>query len=172
MRLTKYFTNINCITILFNALVRSTLEYACVIWCPYQTTYKLKIERVQKKFTRFVFFKLQIPNFTYHNRLIQLEMLSLEARRLYFDMSVLHSIINSNDNILHDQLRLRNTPYTNRVNPLFQPIRIRTNYGQFMNITNRCQSQFIRHFNDVQLLNSSNNLFSNSILRCIQTLKF
>lgn len=171
MRLTKYFTNINCITILFNALVRPTLEYACVIWCPYQTTYKLKIERVQKKFTRFVFFKLQIPNFTYHNRLIQLEMLSLEARRLYFDMSALHSIFNSNDNILHDQLRLRNVPYTNRINPLFQPIRIRTNYGQFMNITNRCQSQFIRHFNDVQLLNSSNNLFSNSILRCIQTMK-
>lgn len=170
MRLTKHFTNINCITTLYNALVRSSLEYACVIWCPYQKTYMSKIERVQKKFTRYVFFKLHIPNFAYHNRLSQLEMISLEARRLYFDMSALHVIINSNDNTLNNQLRLRNVPYTNRINPLFQPIRNKTNYGQFMNITNRCQSQFIRYFNDIPLLNSSNNTFLNSILRVIRAI--
>lgn len=143
MRLTKLFSNVDCINLLYNALVRSSFENACSIWCPYQMTFISKIERVQKKFTRYLFYKLHIPRFEYRNRLTQLNMLSLQSRRILYDMYTLHTIIHNNVNMLQNQLIFRNAPYSNRSRVLFQLKSCRTNYGLHMNITIRCQLRFI-----------------------------
>jgi hypothetical protein len=38
------------VTVLYNAYVRSRLEYGAIIWDPHETKYSLMIERLQKKF--------------------------------------------------------------------------------------------------------------------------
>ena len=52
-RCTTDFAHPNTLKLLYCALVRSHLEYASVIWSPYQLKYKLLIERVQHSFLRF-----------------------------------------------------------------------------------------------------------------------
>lgn len=172
MRLTKLFTNVYCINLRYNALVRPSLEYAYNIWCPYQTTYNSKNERVQKKFTRYLFYKLHIPKFEYKNRLIQLNMLSLQFRRILYDMNTLHATIHTNINMLHNQLVFRNVPYSNRLNLLFQLKRCRTNYGLHMNIITRCQLQFLNYFNDIEILNLDHSAFMATILNRMHVLYF
>lgn len=78
-------------------------------------------------------------------------------------MNTLYSIFHSHDNPLHNQFRLRNVPYTNRINPFIQPVRNKTNYGLCINIINRCQLQLIRHFNDILLSNIHKSTFLNII---------
>ncbi|CAG4954924.1 unnamed protein product [Colias eurytheme] len=41
--------------LLFNAYVRSKLEYGATIWNPYETTYSLMIKRIQRKFARWIY---------------------------------------------------------------------------------------------------------------------
>ena len=48
--------------VLFNAFVRSGLEYASVVWAPYTQNLKDSIESVQKKFLRFLLHKVSKVN--------------------------------------------------------------------------------------------------------------
>lgn len=47
------FRDPHCLRSLYCALVRSILEFAVVVWCPYQSSWINRIEAVQKKFVRF-----------------------------------------------------------------------------------------------------------------------
>lgn len=154
IRLTKRFRDWKCLNILYNSLVKSVLEYNSVIWSPYQSTYSHRIERVQKKFTRLLFFKRNIVYTDYENRLKQLNMLSLQNRRTYIDMCSLHNIIhNTVLQPLSEQLNYRNIPYPSRFNPLFVSSISRTNYGSNLNIIRRLQNTFISKFNDIDITN-------------------
>ena len=51
------FNNIAAIRSLYISLVRRILEYCSVVWSPHHKSYIDKIERVQKKFIRFLFEK-------------------------------------------------------------------------------------------------------------------
>jgi hypothetical protein len=57
-RNTKEFTNISCIKQLFYGLVRSRLEYCCVVFKPYQQLYINMMEGVLRKFAKYVYFKM------------------------------------------------------------------------------------------------------------------
>lgn len=50
MRQTVRFNEKNTIVTLYNAFVRSKLEYNAVIWNPHESKYKLMVEKVQKNF--------------------------------------------------------------------------------------------------------------------------
>lgn len=50
--------SIAAIVTLYNALVRSQLEWNAIIWAPYEAKYKLMLERVQNKFTRYLYLRL------------------------------------------------------------------------------------------------------------------
>lgn len=148
-RITKKFNNTKCLDLLYNALVRTNLEYASTIWSPYQVTYKHSIERVQKKFTRLIYFKKGMAKVDYNLRLKHLKMISLESRRIYSDMSFLHKIIHNQINpLLQIQLTIRDISYPNRFNTLFQPKFSRTYYGSNSQITNRLQREFNKFFNN------------------------
>lgn len=56
---------------------------------PHNTTSIFNIERVQKKFSRFLSFKLNTPYTQYDDRLTNQDLLGLEDRRTICDMSAL-----------------------------------------------------------------------------------
>lgn len=60
MRTTKQFNNSDCIKLLYNALVRSNLEYNTYVWTPFQSNHILKLERIQRNFTRQLAFKFNL----------------------------------------------------------------------------------------------------------------
>ena len=74
---------------MFNAFVRPKLEYASQIWNPYQIKNIDKIEQVQRRFTK------RIPitkKMSYQNRLLFLNLKSLEERRLILDLVFLYKL--------------------------------------------------------------------------------
>lgn len=56
MRASKQF-HVGVAMALYSAYVRSRLEYGAVIWDPYENKYSLLVERVQRKFARWVYRK-------------------------------------------------------------------------------------------------------------------
>uniref|UniRef100_A0A8D8XWU3 RNA-directed DNA polymerase from mobile element jockey n=1 Tax=Cacopsylla melanoneura TaxID=428564 RepID=A0A8D8XWU3_9HEMI len=57
LRHSKFFFDYDTIVTLYTALVRSKLEYACVIWAPTSDFLIKKIEKVQADFSRVLFLK-------------------------------------------------------------------------------------------------------------------
>lgn len=57
LRFSNKFTNFTAIRALYDAPVRSHLEYNAVIWSPHEAKYKIMLERIQNKFLRFMYLK-------------------------------------------------------------------------------------------------------------------
>ncbi|KAI5631267.1 hypothetical protein NE865_16016 [Phthorimaea operculella] len=55
MRVTSQFNDVRAAKTLYNAYVRSKLEFGAIVWAPYETKYSLTIEKIQRKFARWVF---------------------------------------------------------------------------------------------------------------------
>ncbi|KAL1446910.1 hypothetical protein WDU94_009871 [Cyamophila willieti] len=70
--------------LLFVALIRSLIEYGCVVWSPYYAVHIDSLERVQKKYCRY---------FSYRYPLHSLTLSSLAERRESADVSFLHKLI-------------------------------------------------------------------------------
>lgn len=54
----KDFYDLGAIKLVFNALVRSKIEASSVVWNPYECTYALILEKIQKAFLRFAYKKM------------------------------------------------------------------------------------------------------------------
>ena len=94
IRSSRNFRNIDTIILLYKTLVRSQLEYGTVIWSPYTRNHIDAIEKVQRKFTRFVYYKFHYPYQDYEHRLLTLGLQSLKKRRQLTDFKCLHKIVN------------------------------------------------------------------------------
>lgn len=69
---------------LYCSLVRPQFQYASELWSPEQITYKRMLENVQCSATKFI---LDYPGqISYKDRLVQLNLLPLEYRRLWKDL--------------------------------------------------------------------------------------
>lgn len=95
-RSSKKFKNSNTKILLFNALVKSSLEYSSVIWNPMYNVHNTRLERVQKSFTRHLAYheKGFSRRNDYNSRLEYFKMVSLENRRQLMDQIFLWKIIN------------------------------------------------------------------------------
>ncbi|CAB0019403.1 unnamed protein product, partial [Nesidiocoris tenuis] len=60
-RCTRDFTSMEAIVLLYKSLVRPILEYSSVVWSPYYQVHKERLERVQRRFLRYLNFKMHIP---------------------------------------------------------------------------------------------------------------
>jgi hypothetical protein len=149
----REFRDSNVLTTLFNCLVRSLLEYASPIWNPFYDTYSDQIERVQKRFTRFLFFKSipHIGHISYNMRLNILNLLSLDNRRLMLDDVLLYKIVNFKvETNMLSEIRLYTPAYNTRTGQLFLPKYSRTNLG-FANPLSRIQRSHNDLFNSLDL---------------------
>ena len=81
--------------------VRPLLEYCTQIWSPTYVTDIVKIEKVQKYYTKRI---SSISNLSYKQRLQCLKLDSLELRRLYFDMRIVYTIIQGLIDVAFDDL--------------------------------------------------------------------
>lgn len=58
IRNTRHFKNIDVIIKWYNALVRSKLEYAAIVWSPYRQVLIDNVEHLQNQFLCYLYFKL------------------------------------------------------------------------------------------------------------------
>merc|ERR1711888_108032 len=103
---------------MFNAYIKSKLEYCCIVWSPVEQKYINELEDIQKIYTK----KIDgMEDLNYHERLKRLKMYSLERRRdRYLIIYGWQQIENIKENVLKLEvngrnssrmLRQRQTPY-------------------------------------------------------------
>ena len=110
-------TNIWTWTKLYTTYLRPKLEYNTPIWSPHLKQDKLKIESIQKQFTRFAFMRCNIPFTSYSDRLYKINMKPLEYRRIYFDLIFLFKMFKGLSDInFEDYFIMRSRPYNIRGN--------------------------------------------------------
>ena len=81
---------------LYHTLIRSRLEYCSFIWSPHSVTMREKLERVQRKFVKFLSFKCKLStDLSYAERCDHFNLTSLEARRNMLDLRIVNKILNN-----------------------------------------------------------------------------
>ena len=76
--------------ILYCALVRSNVEYCSVVWSPFTKKNIEKVEKVQRRATKFI---LKTED-NYETRLKKLNLMSLKNRRFLADVTFLYKALN------------------------------------------------------------------------------
>jgi ribonucleases P/MRP protein subunit RPP40 len=100
------FSNISTLVLLYKQLIIPHLEYCSPIWFPSSLTYINSIERVQRKFIKYLRYKFSLP-YLHENYLSYIKELNLDTlyfRRIKFNLKLVYSIANKtyiNDHYTH-----------------------------------------------------------------------
>ncbi|KAG7295979.1 hypothetical protein JYU34_021071 [Plutella xylostella] len=92
IRSSRPFKCMKTVKILYCAYVRSHLEYASQIWNPQYDIYIDRLERIQKRFIRYLGFKFKLIDSSYECKCIKLHLLPLKLRRDISDIIYLIKI--------------------------------------------------------------------------------
>ena len=99
IRNSQGFTDLQVIMLLFNAFVKSKLEYAAIIWQPGYNVHTESLENIQRRFLKFLSFKIdgQYPHvgIPQQNLLNRFSVLSLQNRRKTQSLIFLNKLINN-----------------------------------------------------------------------------
>ena len=143
-RNTNDFKNINAIKLLYVTLVRPILENCSVVWNPQCVTYLDKINRVQKRFLRYIAFKMRIPTTNLDYCLLEkkLNLQNINKRLtnndIVFCYKIIHNLVDCPG--LLDKIQFHVPSRTLRVANTFQVPFHRTSYGQNSPITRMMRS--------------------------------
>uniref|UniRef100_A0A2S2QHF4 RNA-directed DNA polymerase n=1 Tax=Sipha flava TaxID=143950 RepID=A0A2S2QHF4_9HEMI len=138
IRNTKEFNNETCLKILYTSLVRPILEFSSVLWNPAQVGLVESLERVQRKFLRFVGYKRKLnghlnPSVAMSLSSIQasINLESLATRRKSIDIRFMIKLINGVISCpdLLNSLNFNVPKYNSRHRPTFSIPFHRTSYG-------------------------------------------
>ena len=100
---------------LYVTYIRPKLEYCTPIWSPYLQKDIDKVENIQRRFTKFAFYKCSIPFSSYEDRLYKVNLLTLKQRRLFFDLVLVYKIVkNMSDILFEDYFLFIESPYNLR----------------------------------------------------------
>ena len=84
----------------YKVFIRPLLEYCTQVWSPCTRKDIVRLEKVQRYFTRRVF---GAEKRNYQDRLAALKLETLELRRLHNDLALVHSIVHGNTDLnFHD----------------------------------------------------------------------
>ena len=79
---------------LYHTLIRSRLEYCSFVWSPKGRTMCDQIERVQRKFIKFLSFKCKLSNdLSYQEKCQYFKLQTLESRREMLDLRMLNKVL-------------------------------------------------------------------------------
>jgi len=78
---------------LYKSFVLPILEYLSPIWNPSDLGSISKLESIQRKFTKRLYYRLGKPNIPYEKRLAELSLTPLQDRRLIADLVTFYKII-------------------------------------------------------------------------------
>ena len=165
-RTLRDFNDIGCFKALYFSYIRSSLEYACQIWSPY---YKINVEcleRVQKRFLRFVGYKLgiNVDQINYRELMKSLNIFPLEQRRNFIDICTLYKIVNHHINCpqLLEKINIKVPQRNLRDHDLLSVDFHRTNYGKRSSL-GRFASLHNKHCKDLDMFNNNINTFKNKL---------
>ena len=100
---------------LYLTYIRPKMEYNSPVWSPYLKKDIIKLEAIQRSFTKFACLRCSILFSSYQDRLYKLNLKTLEYRRAVFDLIFLFKIIRGETNLLFsDFFREKNLPFTLR----------------------------------------------------------
>lgn len=146
IRNSKHFTDLSTLALLFNSFVRSKLEYAAVVWNPQFGVHISNLERVQRKYVKYLAFK---ADGVYPARgTPQLDLLTrfrlddLALRRVYFSILFLHKLLTYTldcPEILRS-ICFNIPSFQTRSYSLFYLPTTRTNALKFSPVYNMCQN--------------------------------
>lgn len=133
IRMSNDFKQAKTFKVLYCTLVRSILEYATQIWNPRYSTYITRIEAIQKKFLKYLCFRLNVPYSSdrYLSLCKKFHLLPLDLRRKTADLVYLHKIVTSAIDCpdLLSKLKFK-IPGRVRRKPMFALPHASTNYRQ------------------------------------------
>ena len=100
----------------FTIYVRPILESFSQVWSPIKRQDVGLLERVQRRFTHFLYYKCGLPEKTpYEERLNFLGLQKLETRRIHLDMVFAHQLYFSDSDLARDILIKHSPPRVFRI---------------------------------------------------------
>lgn len=146
------FTEVNSLEILYYSYVRSKLEYGSLIWYPYYNCHIESVERVQRRFLKYLAFKKDgeypVRGIEYNCLLERFDFVSLDLRRKCASLSFLYKLLHHKIDCpeLLAQINFYTPRLQSRQNVFFYNNRARTNillkspiYVMSENYNNICQ---------------------------------
>lgn len=148
-RVAKHFRQISCLKALYCSLVRSTLEYCSVVWAPFYQNGIERLEKIQRKFTRYALRHippvdpLNPPSYADRCNSLELDLLSVRRNvaKALFVSDLLKSSIDCPE--ILQQVNFYVQRRTLRSHQFIRIPRALTNYGR-----NEAVSSMCRVFND------------------------
>ena len=96
---TFHFRDRNIFVKLYKTYVRPHLEFSVPAWSPWTLGDKEALEKIQRRALRMV---SGVHGLKYEDRLVELDMLSLEGRRKLYDLVQTFKIIRGVDDVKHN----------------------------------------------------------------------
>lgn len=160
LRMSREFKRTSTLILLYNALVRSILEYASTVWSPQYNVYKNMIERIQSKFIKHLSWR------KYKNTEDVVDLPQLEKRRTERDQVFLYKLLHNalDTPYLLEKVSIRCPRISNRHRTLFYVPHRSTNYAANTFLLRSCR-QYNSNFVDVDLFHLSFCQFK----KCVKT---
>lgn len=169
-RVTQPFTDLLCTKNVYNAYVRSILDYASSIWFPQYITYSEKIEIIQKKFIRYLNYKSRSCFDSYEEGCRYFRLPTLASRRVSTDMMLLFDIVRGNLDCpsLVSELGLRAARHRSRNPQLFHIPSHRTKFTHNSVLT-RIARTYNVSFSSVDIFDTSRAKFKSEIIKILDS---
>lgn len=165
LRVSRPFSDISCLKILYCSYVRSVLEYCSMIWSPQYVIYKQNIEDIQRKFIKHLNYRCYHTFNNYSASCFYYNLLTLENRRTLADMTFLHGVCGGRIDcpaLSVKILRFSCPKSRTRHTKLFAVPYSRTNYAQNANVA-RLQRTYNKMFSSIDVFHNSRENFTREL---------